>query len=404
MGADSADCVEQRGRGFMTEDKPEAVEDGRAWIEIDLDALAHNAAELRSHMPSGCELMAVVKAEAYGHGSVMVAGRLFEEGVKSFAVATAEEGILLRESGLDGEILVLGYTAPENAGLLRTYRLMQLIFDVDYARQLDETGCKLQAHIAIDTGMHRLGIDFSDLTALETVFKCGNLIIEGCATHLASSDTLDSGDVIFTCGQIEKFESTISALKTMGFNTGKLHFQASYGMLNYQNLRCDYARAGIALYGVLSHDEATAVRPALRPVLSLKARIAQVRWIGAGETVSYGRTFMAAAPMKLATVCAGYADGVPRQMSGNGGMCVVHGHKVPIIGRICMDWLMADVTGVDHVQPGDIATLIGSDGGAEIRCEEVAAAAGTITNDILCRFGIRLPRIYKGRKPEGAGR
>ena len=369
---------------------------GRAWVEVDLTALAHNAAELRAILPRGCELMAVVKADAYGHGDTEVARRLRDEGVGAFAVATAGEGLRLRESGLDGEILVLGYTPAEDAELLNAHDLIQLVFDGGYAKALDGTGHKIRAHIAIDTGMHRLGIEASNLDELKSVFACGNLAIEGCATHLAAPDSPAPGDIEFTEGQIGKFFAAVNALRTAGYNVGKLHIQASYGMLNFPGLNCDYARAGIALYGVLSHDEAIfGKKPALRPVLSLRARVAQVRWIGAGESVSYGRTFTAAAPMRLATVCAGYADGVPRQISGKGGMCIINGRKVPIVGRVCMDLLMVDATDAGPVEPGDVATLIGADGDEVIRCEETAKAAGTITNDILCRLGGRLPRIYK---------
>ena len=367
---------------------------GRAWVEIDLDALTHNADELRSQLPSGCELMAVVKTDAYGHGAVKVAERMWREGVRSFAVATVGEGISLRESSLDGEILVLGYTPPKDARLLSEFDLTQLIIDGDYAEALNDTGCVLRVHIAIDTGMHRLGINPSNLAELESVYKCNNLIVKGVATHLASPDSVEADDIEFTNLQIKRFLDTVGALRNKGHDTGKLHIQASYGVCNYPELRCDYARIGIALYGVMSHGEKTKIKLDLRPALSLRARVAQVRWIDAGETVSYGRVFKAAAPVKLATVCIGYGDGIPRQMSGKNGQCIIRGQKVPIIGRICMDLLMADATAVDSVQPGDVATFIGRDGGEEISCEEVARLSDTITNDILCRLGSRLPRVY----------
>ena len=369
-------------------------ENGRAWIEIDLSALTHNAAELRARLPRGCELMAVVKTDAYGHGAAMIAKRLRDEGVSAFAVATVSEGVILRKNGIDGEILVLGYTHPKDAKILSDFRLTQLAVDGAYAKALNETGCKISVHIAVDTGMRRLGIAASDISEMESVYKCENLTVEGVATHLSSSDSLDKADTEFTNIQIEKYYAAVNALKAKGYNVGKLHIQASYGVNNYPDLKCDYARVGIALYGVKSHKKETKTDIALRPVLALRAIIAQVRMIGAGETVSYERTFKAAAPIKLATVCAGYADGIPRQMSGNGGYCIVRGQKVPVIGRICMDMLMLDVTEAESVGPGDVATLIGSDGGVEIRCEDVAEASGTITNDILCRLGSRLPRIY----------
>ena len=364
---------------------------GRAWVEIDLGALAHNVAELRSRLPCGCELMAVVKADAYGHGAMQVAAQLQLEGVESFAVATVGEGVSLREGGLAGDILVLGYTHPDDAALLSAYRLTQLVVDGAHAKALDAADHKIGVHIAVDTGMHRLGM--SDLDEIEGVYALGNLLVGGVATHFASSDSLEEGDLEFTNTQMERFQSTLDALKCRGREVGKVHTQASYGIYNFPDMQCDYARAGIALYGVMSHSGDTKIKPALRPVMSLRALIAQVRWIGAGESVSYNRTFTASEPRKIATVCIGYADGVPRQMSGNGGLCIVHGRKVPIIGLVCMDMLVIDVTGDDAVAAGDIVTLIGKDGGEEIRCEDAAAASGTITNDILCRLGGRLPRV-----------
>ena len=370
--------------------------EGRAWVGIDLDALAYNATYIRSQLTGSCELMAVVKTDAYGHGAERVAERLWDVGVRSFAVATVGEGVRLRENGLDGEILVLNYTHPKDAAFLSDYRLTQLIIDGAHAKALNGTGQRIRAHIAIDTGMHREGIIMSNLTEIESVFMCKNLAVDGVATHLASADSLAGGDVEFTNMQIDRFYSTVDTLRDKGYDVGKIHIQASYGMYNYPEIHSDYVRAGIGLYGVMSHDADTRVKPALQPVLSLRAVIAQTRWIGAGESVSYGRTFTTDRPLNLATICVGYADGVPRQMSGNNGACIVHGRKVPIVGRICMDLLLADVTDVEDAAPGDVATIIGRDGDEEIRCEDVARASGTITNEILCRLGSRLPRIYSG--------
>ena len=378
----------------MTDSAVKPSEVGRAWAEIDLSALAHNTLELRSRMPRGCELMAVVKADAYGHGAVRIAAHLRRAGVGVFAVASVGEGVLLRESGLDGEIIVLGYTHPIDAGLLSRFSLTQLVVDCAHAAALDNTGYKLRAHIAVDTGMHRLGIESSNIAGIESVFKCKNLTVEGLASHLAVSDSLERDDEEFTKKQIESFFTVADALKNKGYDTGKLHIQASYGIYNSPGLRCDYARAGIALYGVMSHDSDTKLKPSLRPVLSLRARVAEVRWIGAGESVSYGRVFTAKRPLKLATVCIGYADGIPRQTPSGEGMCIIRGHKVPVIGRVCMDLLMADVTDIENAAQGDIATFIGRDGNEEIRCEDFAAASGTITNDVLSRLGRRLPRVY----------
>ena len=373
---------------------PMQTEQGRAWAEIDLSALTHNAKMLRSHMPMSCEIMAVVKADAYGHGAVRVAQQLESSGIGSFAVATVTEGAELREYGLAGDILVMNYTHPKYAAYLSEYKLKQLIIDGEYAKALNDAGHEVSVHISIDTGMHREGIDMLKLSEIEGVFNLKNLTVEGMATHFASSDSLDPGDIAFTNMQMERFYATVDTLTNRGYDVGKLHTQATYGLMNHKDLRSDYARVGIALYGIMSHDEGTARQLDLRPVLALKAIIAQVRWIGAGETVSYGRSFTAKSPLKLATVCIGYADGVPRSMSGNTGACIVSGHRVPILGRICMDLLMIDVTEVESAAAGAVATLIGIDGSEKIRCEDFARASGTITNEVLSRLGSRLPRVY----------
>ena len=382
----------------MIADIAKPSERGRAWIEIDLDALSHNLTDIRSHLPESCEVMAVVKANAYGHGVERIAERLVSEGVDTFAVASVTEGIQLRKYVPDGEILVLGHTNPNDARCLYDNKLSQLVVDSTHAKALNDAGYVLRVHVAIDTGMHRLGMEPSNFTEIESVFNCENLIVEGIATHLASPDSFDADDMKFTNSQMEKFFTVVRKLKDKGYNVGKLHAQSSYGVYNYPELNCDYVRPGIMLYGVHSQNDDTKVKTGLRPVLSLRATIAQVRWIGAGESVSYGRLYTADKPIKLATVNVGYADGVPRQMTGNGGECIVKGRKAPILGRICMDMLMLDVTDIEHVEAGDVVTLIGKDENEEIRCEEVAAAAGTITNDILAGLSGRLPRRYSGNQ------
>ena len=370
------------------------VTSSRAWIEVDLEALSHNAREISLSLPRGCELMAVVKTDAYGHGITKVARRLWREGVKTFAVATVNEGILLRKNGVKGNILVLGYTHFADAKILSKNNLEQLVVDGAHAKSLDETGYKLNVHVAIDTGMHRLGIERKNFDEIESVFKCKNLTVVGVASHLASSDSQLSEDIDFTNEQIKNFYETVGDIQEKGYEVGKLHVQASYGVCNYPELMCDYARVGIMLYGVMSDNSKTKPLPDLQPVLSLHSRVIQIRRIEAGESVSYGRIFTATKPMRIAVVSIGYADGVPRQISGNGGVCIVNGVKVPIIGRVCMDLLMIDISEVGFVEPGDVVTLIGKNGDEEIRCEDFAVASGTITNEVLCRLNSRLERVY----------
>jgi len=375
------------------DEKP--IDRGRAWLEIDTDALAHNIADIRSKSPTNNEIMAVVKANAYGHGVEPVAERLLKEGVKTFAVATVAEGKQLRQYVPDGDILVMGRTHPLDAGVLNKNNLIQLTADGAHAKALNETGYNIRVHIAIDTGMHRLGIEPTNFTEIESIFNLNNIKVEGTATHLSSPDRLTENDINFSNMQMEMFFSTVKKLKDKGYETGKLHAHSSYGIFNYPEPGCDYTRPGIMMYGVHSQNDETKIKTGLLPVLSLRAVIAQVRWIKAGESISYGRSYTVREDIKLATVSIGYADGIPRQLSGKNGVSIVRGKKVPIIGRICMDMLMLDVTNVENVEAGDIATFIGRDGDEEIRCEDIAEMAGTITNDILSGLSGRLPRIIK---------
>jgi serine/alanine racemase len=368
---------------------------GRAWVEIDLDALVCNLADIRAKIPQSTEIMAVVKANAYGHGVERTAERMYLEGIRAFAVTSVVEGVQLRKFVHDSVILVMGYTHPDDARWLCDCDLSQLVVDEAYAKLLNDTGYNLRVHIAIDTGMHRLGMEPSRFEEIESIFNYNNLNVEGIATHLSSPDGLEKSDIDFTKEQIREFLTVVSKLKEIGYNVGKLHTQSSYGIYNFPELNNDYVRPGIMLYGVHSVDDKTKIQTALRPVLSLKALVAQVRHIKAGESVGYGRAFTADKSMKIATVSVGYADGFPRQISGNGGKGIISGQKIPIIGRVCMDMIMLDVTEAENVKAGDIVTLIGKDGNEEIRCEEVASSAGTITNDILSGLGNRLPRIYK---------
>jgi serine/alanine racemase len=366
--------------------------DSRAWLEIDLRALKHNALLLCRHLPERCSLIAVVKANAYGHGDIAVAKALSDVSIRSFAVATLEEGIRLREHKITGEILILGYTNPADADLLIRYRLTQIIVDPDHAKALNETGKKLRVHLKIDTGMHRLGADATKISDIESVFACENLLIEGIVSHLCASDRLTKADISFTKQQIARFFTIVELVKAK--RNVKSHLQSSYGILNYPGLPCDFARAGIALYGVLSNNNETLTKLDLHPVLALKARIATVRKIGPGESVSYGRTYTTSGAATIAVVTIGYADGIPRNFSDGDAYVLVHSQRARVIGRICMDQFIIDVTGIGDVRTNDVVTIIGRDGNEVIRCEDFAEQCGTITNEILSRLGSRLNHTY----------
>lgn len=368
----------------------------RAWIEVNADNLRHNVNALKNAMPLGCELMAVVKAQAYGHGAVLTASLLNKMGVRSFAVATIEEGIELREGGVSGEILILGYTDVGRISELRKYDLMQTLIGYEYAKALNSQGVAIKTHIKVDTGMHRLGMSAGEVSEVRDIFFMENLNVCGMYTHLCCPDSRQPDDVRFTRGQIDSFYKLTDALKSSGISMPKLHIQSSYGLLNYPDLACDYVRAGIALYGVLSTpEEDTVLKLDLRPVLSLKSRIVLTRSVKKGDSIGYGRSFTARHDTRIAILPVGYGDGFPRSLSDGKGKVLVNRHIVPVAGRVCMDQLAVDITDAEDVSVGDIATLVGTEGYREISAPSVADGSGSISNELLCRMGARLPVITK---------
>ncbi len=370
-------------------ERDRAEETARAWIELDRQALARNVQSLRACLPAGCRLMPAVKAEAYGHGAALVAGELTRLGITDFCVATAEEGRQLREAGIAGDMLVLGYTGPSQFPLLWEYGLVQAVVDASYAEELNRCGHRVRVHVAVDTGMHRLGLDYRQTDRLLRVFRMPNLQAEGIFSHLCADDpaTVER--------QARAFAQACRVLEAGGIRGIKRHLLASGGILKYPQLGGDYARPGIALYGVLGTREEEETCPVpLSPVLSLKARVASVREIAAGEGAGYGLRFRAARPTRLAALAIGYADGLPRNLSQGVGEVLIRGRRALVAGNMCMDQTLVDVTDIPGVRAGDVCVLIGRMGEEEIRASEAAEKAGTITNEILSRLGARLPRMF----------
>ena len=373
--------------------KPHNPEKDRAYIELNLANLTHNVSVLKAALPANAELMGVVKREAYGHGSYAVATHLEKTGVKAFAVATIDEGIALRRYGIRGEILILGFTDVRRAKELKTYRLTQTLIDFPYAEKLNRQKIPVSVHIAIDSGMHRLGLDTDDLDGVQKLFQMKHLHIQGIFTHLCCADSRKPEDISFTRKQIRSFYGLISQMETAGLPIPKIHLQSSYGLLNYPDLPCDYVRAGISLYGVFgSPDDRTLLQPKLRPVLALKAKVVLIREISRGETVGYGRTFRAERNSRIAILPIGYGDGLPRNLSGK-AMVRISTHLLPVIGRICMDQLAIDLTGADDVSVGDTAILIDNAENSHLLAPNMAALSGSISNELLCRLGARLPVV-----------
>lgn len=357
----------------------------RLWAELDMSALQNNLRELRSRLPESTEIMAAVKANAYGHGAVLMARELNRLGVRAFCVACAEEGAELRRHGIRGEILVLGYTAPEQLFLLKKYRLSQTAVDFGYAKLLNKFG-KLRVHVAVDTGMHRLGIPWDNFDEIAAVFKMDNLDVDGLFTHLAADDTAHGRDREQTERQAARFRQVTECLKSLGY-TPRLHLQSSLGVLNYPELAADIARTGLALYGCVDGE----VGKGLMPVLSLKARVSSVRTVRRGECIGYGTEFLAERDMKLAALTIGYADGLPRALSDGRGYVLINGRRAPIAGKICMDQTIVDVSGID-VRQGDTAVIIGSSDGETVTACGLARLADTIPNEILSGLGGRVKR------------
>lgn len=381
--------------------RPEKSARLRAWAQIDLDAVAQNARALQDCLPRGCRLMAVVKADAYGHGAPAVAGRLWREGLRAFAVATLEEGAALRRCGVTGEILILGYTDPARVPELLRWRLSQTVADAAHGAALAAAAGRraVPVHLAVDTGMHRLGVPAGDVSAVARLLQTPGLAVRGLFTHLAVADSLSPGDEAFTHAQLAAFAALTRAVRGRGLALPPLHALASAGILNHAKLPLHFARAGLALYGAQSVPGGARLAPALRPAMALCARVVRVHTLAAGECAGYGRAFCAARPTRLAVVSIGYADGVPRALGEGRGTALLRGARVPIAGRVCMDQLFVDATetGADV---GDVVTLIGTDGSARISAEEAAAAAGTIPNELLCRVGARVPRVYLHAIPD----
>ncbi len=377
------------GKGRLRPPRPRR---DRAWITLDRAALAHNRAALEALLPPGCRLMPAVKANAYGHGALPIARELASQGIDAFCVACLDEGIQLRRGGIRGEILLLGYTPPDQFSLLRRYKLTQTVVDFPYAQQLNAFGKPLAVHLAVDTGMHRLGIPAAHLGEIAQVFALPHLRVTGLYTHLCTAD--GAGPEAQGCvqRQREAFRQLLEGLKNQGIPLPKVHLLASHGLLNYPDCGGDWARVGIALYGLLSSPEdRNDAGPDLRPVLSLRARVATVRTLPPGAGAGYGLAFTARRPTRLAVLTIGYADGLPRCLEG--GCVLLHGRRAPIVGRLCMDQTLVDVTDLPAVQAGDTAVVIGTDGQETISAMEVAQRCGTITNELLSRLGPRLERF-----------
>ena len=369
----------------------------RCYAEISLEAIGHNIREVKKRLPEGVKLLGVVKANAYGHGAVPVASYL-ENQVDFFATATIEEAVELRENGISAPILILGYVSPSQYGDLVEYDITQTIDSYAQALALEKEAArqnrKAKAHLAVDTGMTRIGFQVTEHDADEAakIADLPHIELEGMFTHFSCADQEDK---TYCSMQMEKYDKMTALLAERGVTIPLRHICNSAGIMEFDDHRFEMVRSGIITYGIYPSEEVKKERLDLIPALSWKSHVIHVKEVGPGIGVSYGATYVTEKPMtRIATVSAGYADGYPRALS-NQGCVLIHGKKAPIIGRICMDQMMVDVTDIPDVQVEDVVTLVGTDGDETITIEEIANPAARFDYEMLCDISSRVTRVYK---------
>jgi len=357
----------------------------RVFAEIDLQALSHNLNEVRKRVGKGL-IIPVVKANAYGHGIIEVSRHLVREGIKMLGVAFEDEAIKIREAGIDSPIIVF-FENPDINTCIR-YNLIPSIFDLQTARRLSDEAIKqgilLTVHIKVDTGMGRVGFDIDSAEKMILrVMELKNLRVAGLMSHLSSAEESDKG---FTISQIERFKTLVASLKKKGVRFRYLHIANSMGIIRFPEAHLNAVRPGIMLYGY--GDDA------LKPVLSLKSKILYIKTIPKGTPISYERTFITKRKSTIATLPVGYGDGYSRRLS-NCGEVLIDGRRAPVVGRVCMDTVMVDVTDIPHIDMNSEVILIGSSGKEEITAKDIADRTGTIPYEVLTSIGERVKRVYK---------
>lgn len=363
---------------------------------MDLDALSHNMREIRRLSDKDALVTAVIKADGYGHGAKKIAQTLLDNGADRFAVAVLDEGIELRKAGFEVPILILGFTDEERSEEIISYNLEQAVYSWDLAEEISKEAVRqkkiAKIHIKVDTGMGRIGLkpDKDSVQLIKKISRLPNIVIEGIFTHFAVADTLDKA---YTEGQFEKFRWICQELEKENVRINLKHCGNSATIIDLPGMHLNMVRAGIILYGLKPSDEVMLDKIELKQVMSLKVRISHVKEIEAGQSVSYGRKFIASKRSKIASLPIGYADGFTRMLSGK-AEALVKGCRVPVVGRICMDQCMIDVTGIEDVKVGDEVVLFGKQGEGFISIDELAEKLDTINYEIVCMIGKRVPRVY----------
>ena len=369
----------------------------RVYAKIDLDAVAWNMEQMKKNLKEGTEMVAVIKTDGYGHGAVQVASMLESyDYVWGYAVATLDEAVVLRAAEIQKPILVLGCIFPDQYWEMLKYEIRMNVYTKEMAEAISalavEKGEQAYVHIKLDTGMARLGFsaEESSIEEIKEIAELPNLVLEGVFTHFAKADEEDK---TFTMMQLEKFEWMTQRLEEEGVTFPYVHVSNSAGIIDVRRADYNLVRAGIAIYGLYPSEEVDKEKVQLKPALSLKSHIAFVKDIPAGTPVSYGGDFVSEHQMRIATIPIGYGDGYPRSLSDT-GYVLIRGKKAPIIGRICMDQFMVDVSDIPEVKFGDKVTLIGRDQEEYLPVEKLSELSGRFNYEFVCDLGKRIPRVY----------
>jgi alanine racemase len=365
------------------------------WAEIDLDAIAFNVEQFRQHIGPGAEVIAVVKANAYGHGAARVAQAALEAGARRLAVHRAIEGVELRREGIKAPVLIMGYTPAEGADMIVEHRLTPSLITLEFAQALSgraaAAGVKIPVHVKVDTGMSRYGLMPDEVVAfIQALRALPGIMVEGLFTHFATADSLDQ---TYVRQQLALFKQVLFAVQQIGFQPPLVHACNSAATMQLPEAHFNAVRIGIAMYGMHPSSEWPPVFE-IRPALTLKSRVSRVRELPAGAGVSYGRTYITSEPTRAALVPVGYGDGYHRILS-NKGEVLIRGQRAPILGRVCMDQFVVDINHIPGVRQDDEVVLVGRQGQGEIRAEEVAALAGTINYEVTTSLLPRVVRVYR---------
>lgn len=372
---------------------------GRVFETVDLDAIRHNMEEMQSNLEPGTKMIGVVKSDGYGHGSVPVALAI-DPYVWGYAVATVEEGVILRKHGITKPVLVLGVVPYDGYQLLVDYDISSSVFQLNRARRLSDmaerAGKKAVIHLALDTGMSRIGYPVTETAAEEAAEICSlpGIHAEGMFTHFAKADEKDKKA---TDIQIEKFRTFVDMLARRGVTIPILHCSNSAGILDLKKANFHMVRAGISIYGLYPSMEVSTEPVRLKPAMELKSTISYIKKIEPGTSISYGGTFTAGQEMTIATIPVGYGDGYPRNLSGKGEV-LIRGQRAKILGRICMDQFMVDISTIQGAEEEDEVVLVGTQGNEQITVEELAERCGGFHYEILCDITKRVPRVYLENK------